>query len=87
MLLAKSGERAEPLLQEALTRRQNLPTVLTVLGSIGDPALIPQLRRFADDRNPEVAKAAQEALKVIEFQEDLKFRRESVAREPKAVTP
>jgi HEAT repeat protein len=67
ILLAKSGERAEPLLQEALNRRENLPIVLTVLGSIGDPALIPQLRRFADDQNSEVAKAAQEALKVIEF--------------------
>lgn len=67
ILLAKSGKRAEPLLQEALIRRENLPTVLTVLGSIGDPALIPQLRRFADDQNPDVAKAAQEALKVIEF--------------------
>jgi HEAT repeat protein len=67
ILLTKSGERAEPLLQEALIRRENLPTVLTVLGSIGDPAVIPQLRRFADDQNPDVAKAAQEALKVIEF--------------------
>jgi HEAT repeat protein len=37
-----------------------------VLGSIGDPALIPQLRQFTNDQNPEVAKAAQEALKVIE---------------------
>lgn len=66
ILLAKSGKRAEPLLQEALDRRENLPTVLTVLGSIGDSALIPQLRQFADDRNPDVAKAAREALKVTE---------------------
>src|SRR5262249_7549074 len=67
ILLAKSGKRAAPLLQEALARRENLPTVLTVLGSIGDPALIPQLRQFADDQRPEVAKAAREALKVIEL--------------------
>ena len=66
ILLVKSGKQAEPLLQEALSRRENLPTVLTVLGSIGDPALIPQLRQFTNDQNPEVAKAAQEALKVIE---------------------
>jgi HEAT repeat protein len=66
ILLAKSGKRAEPLLQEALARRENLPTVLTVLGSIGDPALIPQLRQFADDQSPDVAKAAREALKVTE---------------------
>ncbi len=66
ILLAKSGTRAEPLLQESLNRRENLPIVLTVLGSIGDPALIPQLRQFTNDRNPEVAKAAQEALKIVE---------------------
>jgi hypothetical protein len=29
--------------------------------------LIPQLRPFTNDPNPEVAKAAREALKVIEF--------------------
>jgi len=67
MLLAKSGKRAEALLQEALNRRENLPIVLTILGSIGDPALIPQLRQFTGDQNPDVAKAAQEALKVVEF--------------------
>jgi HEAT repeat protein len=67
IFLAKSGKRAEPLLLEAVNRRENLPTVLTVLGSIGDPALIPQLRLFTNDQNPEVAKAAREALKVIEF--------------------
>ena len=67
ILLVKSGKQAEPLLQEALHRRENLPTVLTALGSIGDPALIPQLRQFTNDQNPDVAKAAREAVKVIEF--------------------
>ena len=67
ILLAKSGKRAEALLLEALNRRESLPTVLTVLGSIGDPALIPQIRPFTNDPNPEVAKAAREAIKVIEF--------------------
>ena len=67
ILLVKSGKRAEALLQEAVNRRENLPIVLTVLGSIGDPALIPQLRQFTDDHNPDVAKAAREALKVVEF--------------------
>ena len=67
ILLVKSGKQGEPLLQEALSRRENLPTVLTVLGSIGDPALIPQLRQFTNDPNSDVAKAAREALKVVEF--------------------
>lgn len=66
-LLAKSGKRAEPLLQEALNRRESLPTILMVLGSIGGRSLIPQLQQFTDDQNPDVAKAAREAIKVIEF--------------------
>ena len=66
-LLTKSGKRAETLLQEAVNRRQNLPLVLSVLGSIGDRRLIPRIRQFTDDQNPDVAKAAREALKVIEF--------------------
>ena len=67
MLLVKSGKRAEPLLLEAANRRESLPMVLTVLGSIGDPAVISQLRQFTEDENPDVAKAAQEALKVVQF--------------------
>ena len=67
MLLVKSGKRAEPLLLEAANRRESLPMVLTVLGSIGDPAVIPQLRQFTEDENPDVSNAAREALKVIQF--------------------
>ena len=67
MLLVKGGKRAEPLLLEAANRRESLPMVLTALGSIGDPAVIPQVRQFTEDENPDVANAAREALKVIQF--------------------
>jgi len=67
MLLVKSGKRAEPLLLEAANKRENLPMVLAVIGSIGDPAVIPQLRQFTEDDNPDVANAAREALKIVEF--------------------
>jgi HEAT repeat protein len=67
MLLVKSGKRAEPLLLEAANRRESLPMILTVLGSIRDPAVIPQLRRFTEDEDPDVANAAREALKVVQF--------------------
>jgi HEAT repeat protein len=67
MLLAKGGKRAEPLLLEAADRRESLPMVLTALGSIGDPAIIPQLRQFTEDENPDVANAAREAIKVLQF--------------------
>src|SRR5262245_63986648 len=50
ILLAKSGKRAKPLLQEALDRRENLPNVITVLGTMGDRALMSQLTSFVDDQ-------------------------------------
>ena len=67
MLLVKGGKRAEPLLLEGAARRESLPMVLTALGSIGDPAVIPQLRQFTEDENPDVANAAREAIKVLQF--------------------
>ena len=66
MLLVKAGKRAEPLLAEALARRENLPLVLTILGDIGDRDLEPQLRRFSEDHDPRVARAARDALRVID---------------------
>jgi HEAT repeat protein len=67
MMLVKSGKKAEPLLQEALNRRENVSIVLTVLGSIGDPAIEPEIRRFADDKDPRVSKAARDALRVVHY--------------------
>jgi HEAT repeat protein len=67
MMLVKSGRKAEPLLQEALDRRENVSTVLTVLGSIGDPSIEPEIRRFADDKDPRVSKAARDALRVVHY--------------------
>ena len=67
MMLVKSGRKAEPLLQEALNRRENVSTVLTVLGSIGDPSVEPEIRRFADDKDPRVSKAARDALRLVQY--------------------
>lgn len=65
MLLVKAGRQAEPLLLEALQRSQNVPTVLTILGDIGDWRYLPQLHKFSQDPSPEVAQAAQAALMVL----------------------
>ena len=65
MLLAKAGKSAEPLLQEALDRRENLPMILTLLADIGDSRLEPEIRAFSHDQDPNVAKAAREALRVL----------------------
>jgi hypothetical protein len=62
MFLVQAGRKAEPLLEEALSKGENLPLVLTLLGDIGDPKFEPELRRFSQDANPEVARAAQDAL-------------------------
>ena len=65
VLLAKAGKNAEPLLREALARRENLPMVLTLLADVGSPDLEPEIRPFSMDRNPEVAHAANEALRAL----------------------
>ena len=65
MFLVRSGHRALPLLREMLERRENLPMALAILGDIGDRRCAPDLARFAQDRDPEVARAARDALRVL----------------------
>ena len=66
MLLVREGRRSEPLLAEALGRRECLPVVLTILGDLGDPRFEPELRRFTHDHEPRVAESAKEALRILE---------------------
>jgi HEAT repeat protein len=65
MFLVRAGQRAEPLLKEAMHNRQALPMVLSILADIGDQGFEPELRQFTRDGDPEVAQAAQEALRVL----------------------
>jgi hypothetical protein len=65
ILVTKAGERAEPLLQELLQRRENVPMVLTVLAGFGDPKLEKDILPFSTDRDPQIAEAARQALRVI----------------------
>ncbi len=69
MFLVQAGERAEPLVEEALRRRENLPMVLIIAGDIGASRLEPQLRRFTADPDPEVAKAARDGLRILAAQQ------------------
>lgn len=66
ILLTRAGRRAEPLLEEALARGEHVPMVLSVLGSIGDPEIVPDLRPFARSDDPDVARAAREAIRTLE---------------------
>lgn len=65
MLLVQSGKRAEPLIAEAIARREHLPIVLLMAGDIGAATLEPEIRRFTTDPNPEVARAARDALRLL----------------------
>lgn len=65
IFLVRAGQRSEPLLQEALQRRQNLPIVLTILADIGDRKFESEIRELSADHDPQVAKAAKEALRIL----------------------
>jgi HEAT repeat protein len=70
MSLVQTGERSEPLLEEALSRRENLPLVLQILADIGDPDVASELERFTDDPDPETARAARSALRTLRASAD-----------------
>ena len=62
IFLVREGDRAVPLLHEALHRRESTEMTLRILGDIGDPNSEPELARFADDADEDVAQAARDAL-------------------------
>jgi HEAT repeat protein len=68
MFLVQAGKRAEPLVEDAIRRRQNLPMVLVIAGDIGAFRLEPELQRFSTDPDPEVAKAAKDGLRILAAQ-------------------
>jgi NAD(P)-dependent dehydrogenase (short-subunit alcohol dehydrogenase family) len=65
-LLARSGSRAEPLLEEALAARESLPMVLTLLADIGDEKCRPAMSELTWDPDDTVAGAARQALRVLD---------------------
>ena len=65
MFLVRGGRRAEPLVDEAIRRREHLPIVLLIAGDIGARRLEPDLRRLATDPDPDVARAARDALETL----------------------
>lgn len=69
MLLVQGGKRAEPLVAEAIRRREHLPIVLLIAGDIGASGLEPDLRRLTTDSAPDVARAAHDALEILAAQQ------------------
>jgi hypothetical protein len=68
MLLVRAGKKAEPLIDDALEKREHLPYILTILGDIGDLKYEPKLRQFANDPDGDIATAARDALRVLNTQ-------------------
>ncbi len=65
MLLVQGGKRAEPLVADAIRRREHLPIVLLIAGDIGASSLEPDLRHLTTDQDPDVARAASDALEIL----------------------
>ena len=65
MLLVRGGRQAEPLVAEAIRRREHLPIILLIAGDIGATSLEPELRRLTTDPDPDVARAAHDALEIL----------------------
>jgi hypothetical protein len=69
MLLVQGGKRAEPLVAEAIRRREHLATVLLIAADIGASRLAPDMRRLTTDSDPDVARAAHDALEILAAQQ------------------
>jgi hypothetical protein len=65
MLLVRGGKRAEPLVAEAIRRREHLPIVVLIAGDIGATSLASELRHLTMDPDPDVARAAHDALEIL----------------------
>lgn len=74
MFLVQAGGRAVPLLQEALTNHEHVPIVLTILADIGDRRFEPLVRGYTQDADPQVARAAKDALETLHVQQQLRSR-------------
>lgn len=61
----KVGKKSETLLLEALHQRENLPLVITILADIGSRQLEPEIRELSHDQDPQVARAAEDALRLL----------------------
>jgi len=65
ILIVRAGKSAEPLLQDALHRRENLPLTLSLLADLGDRMVEKEIQPFSTDQDPTVAEAARQALRVL----------------------
>lgn len=65
MFIVRGGRKAVPLLEEAIKKREHLPIVLTIAADVGATEFEPELRELERDSDPNVARAAHDALQVL----------------------
>lgn len=65
IFLAKSGEKAEPLLLHAVERKENLEVVLPLLGDVCRPEHASAIDRLQSDPDQTIARAATYAVQVM----------------------
>ncbi len=66
MFFVKNGRRSLPVLREALARREQLPTVLTILGDIATPECEGLIRPYLNDPDSEITQAARWAMDALQ---------------------
>ena len=64
MFLVRARRQSEPLV-EALRHHKHLPVVLTILADLGDRRMENEIRVLSADRDPKIAEAAKQALRVL----------------------
>jgi len=70
MFLVQSGQRALPLIKEAIERREHLPMALTIAGDIGAHDLAPQIQGLTAHSDPQISRAARDALEILALQKN-----------------
>jgi hypothetical protein len=68
ILLVRGGKKAVPLIQEAIQREINLPQTLVIAGDLGVKSLEPELKKFVNHPDPNIAKAATNGLRILAAQ-------------------
>ena len=69
ILLVRAGARSRQLLSDALAAAAPpaVPMLLRILGELGDPASDPEIERYTQSSDPEIAQAARDALRAAVF--------------------
>ncbi len=68
MLIVRGGQKAVPLIEEAIHRQLNLPQVLVMAGDVGAKQLEPELQKFTGHPDPQVSRAARDGLRILAAQ-------------------